>query len=96
MLIIAGYFIISRLNKPSEQLEKSIAVLPFINDSPIDSNKYFINGIMEEVLNNLSKIKDFSRVLSRTSTDQYKGPNRPTIPEIGKKSGVNYVVQGSG
>jgi hypothetical protein len=48
--------------KQIKELEKSIAVLPFINDSPVDSNKYFINGIMEEVLNNLQKIKDF-RVL---------------------------------
>ena len=95
-LIAAGYFIFSRLNEPKERLEKSIAVLPFINDSPVDSNKYFINGIMEEVLNNLQKIGDFSRVLSRTSTDQYKDKPRPTIPEIAKKLNVNYLVEGSG
>jgi TolB-like protein/Tfp pilus assembly protein PilF len=94
-LIVLGYFVVPKLFKPSEELEKSIAVLPFINDSPVDSNKYFINGIMEEVLNNLQKIKDF-RVLSRTSTDQYKGSDRPTIPEIAKKLGVNYIVEGSG
>jgi TolB-like protein/Tfp pilus assembly protein PilF len=94
-LIISGIFFIPKLLRPSEQVEKSIAVLPFINDSPSDSNKYFINGIMEEVLNNLMKIKDF-RVLSRTSTDQYKGPDRPTMPEIAKKLGVNYIVEGSG
>lgn len=87
-LIVAGYFILPKLIRPSENLEKSIAVLPFINDSPGDSNKYFINGIMEEVLNNLQKIKDF-RVLSRTSTDQYKDKTRPTIPEIARKLKVN-------
>jgi TolB-like protein len=81
--------------RQTKELEKSIAVLPFINESPVDSNKYFINGIMEEVLNNLQKIKDF-RVLSRTSTDQYKGQDRPTIPEIAKKLDVSYVVEGSG
>lgn len=69
--------------------------MPFINESPVDSNKYFINGIMEEVLSNLQKIKDF-RVVSRTSTDQYKGTDRPTIPEIAKKLDVNYIVEGSG
>jgi TolB-like protein/Tfp pilus assembly protein PilF len=84
-----------RLNADITKLEKSIAVLPFINDSPSDSNQYFINGIMEEVLNNLQKIKDF-RVLSRTSTDQYKSTDRPTIPEIAKKLGVSYIVEGSG
>ena len=94
-LIIAGFFILPGLKRPKEQLEKSIAVLPFINDSPIDSNKYFINGIMEEVLNNLQKIRDF-RVLSRTSTDQYKDKDKPTVPEIAKKLDVNYIVEGSG
>jgi TolB-like protein len=94
--LVAFNFINKRnLNSGISKLEKSIAVLPFINDSPVDSNKYFINGIMEEVLNNLQKIKDF-RVLSRTSTDQYKGSDRPTIPEIAKKLGVNYIVEGSG
>jgi TolB-like protein len=94
--LIAFNFISRRnLNADISKLEKSIAVLPFINDSPVDSNKYFINGIMEEVLNNLQKIKDF-RVLSRTSTDQFKGSDRPTIPEIAKKLGVNYIVEGSG
>ncbi|OFY82947.1 MAG: hypothetical protein A2V46_05655 [Bacteroidetes bacterium RBG_19FT_COMBO_42_7] len=82
-------------DKQTKDIEKSIAVLPFLNESPVDSNKYFINGIMEEVLTNLQKIKDF-RVLSRTSTDQYKGQDRPTIPEIAKKLNVNYVVEGSG
>jgi TolB-like protein len=50
---------------------------------------------MEEVLNNLQKIKEF-RVLSRTSTDQFKGQNKPSIPAIAKKLNVNYVVEGSG
>jgi TolB-like protein/Tfp pilus assembly protein PilF len=95
VLIILGIFFIPKLIKPTKQLEKSIAVLPFINESPVDSNKHFINGIMEEVLNNLQTIKDL-RVLSRTSTDQYQGPDKPTIPEIAKKLGVNYIVEGSG
>ncbi len=57
-LIILGVLFIPKLTGPTEQLEKSIAVLPFINESPVDSNKYFINGIMEEVLNNLQGIKE--------------------------------------
>jgi TolB-like protein len=96
-----GVFGVFRIIEKSKQaadiakLEKSIAVLPFLNDSPEEENAYFINGIMEEVLNNLQKIKEF-RVLSRTSTDQFKGQDKPTIPEIAKKLGVNYIVEGSG
>jgi TolB-like protein/Tfp pilus assembly protein PilF len=82
-------------SEQTKELEKSIAVLPFVNDSPDQENTYFINGIMEEMLNNLQKIKDF-RVLSRTSTDQYRGTIKPPIPKIAKDLGVNYIVEGSG
>jgi TolB-like protein len=97
IIVLLTFNFISRrnLNADISKLEKSIAVLPFLNESPVDSNKYFINGIMEEVLTNLQKIKDF-RILSRTSTDQYKDQVRPTILEIAKKLDVNYVVEGSG
>ena len=95
-LIVLGYFLIPTLSKPTVQLEKSIAVLPFRNDSQNQENTYFINGIMEEVLNNLQKISDFSRVLSRTSVEQFRGESRPTIPDIAKKLNVNYIVEGSG
>jgi len=55
--------------------KKSIAVLPFINDSNDSSNVYIINGLMESILNNLQKIEDL-RVLSRTSVEKYR--NNPT------------------
>ena len=76
------------------KLEKSVAILPFKNDSPDEANIYFINGLMEEVLNNLQKIKDL-RVISRTSVEQYRNQTK-TIPEIAKELGVNYIVEGSG
>ena len=76
------------------KLEKSIAILPFKNDSPDESNTYFINGLMEEILNNLQKIKDL-RVISRTSVEQYRNQKK-SIPEIAKELGVNYIVEGSG
>ncbi len=76
------------------KLEKSIAILPFKNDSPDEENTYFINGIMEEILNNLQKIKDL-RIISRTSVEQYRNQTK-TIPEIAKELGVNYIVEGSG
>jgi TolB-like protein len=100
-LCIAGAYAIYKIIDRSKQtqdltkLEKSIAVLPFRNDSPNDSTTYFINGLMEEILNNLQKIKDF-RVLSRTSVEQYRGETKLSLPEIAKKLNVNYVVEGSG
>jgi len=74
--------------------KKSIAVLPFINDSNDSTNFYLINGLMESTLNNLQKIKDL-RVISRTSVEKYR--NYPkTIPEIARELNVKYIVEGSG
>src|SRR4030042_1497080 len=39
-------------HKQTKELEKSIAVLPFLNDSPDEGNSYFINGLMDEILIN--------------------------------------------
>jgi serine/threonine protein kinase len=78
--------------RPSE-LEKSIAVLPFINDSPDQENTYFINGVMEEILGNLQKIKAL-RVISRTSVERYRD-RKKSVREIAEELGVNYIVDGS-
>ena len=51
---------------------------------------------MEEILNNLQKISDFSRVLSRNSVEQFRNNTAKSIPEIAKKLNVNYIVEGSG
>jgi len=97
VIIVVALFVFDIIGdgKQTEELEKSIAVLPFINDSPDEENVYFINGIMEEVLNNLQTIKDL-KVISRSSVEQYRDPTRPTSPEIAQKLGVNYIVEGSG
>lgn len=97
VLAIAGATIIYFVNKQNDNiadLEKSIAILPFRNDSPDDSTQYFMDGVMEELLTNLQRIKDL-RVLGRTSVEQYRNQNKP-IPQIAKELGVNYIVEGSG
>ncbi|MDT0642802.1 helix-turn-helix domain-containing protein [Zunongwangia sp. F363] len=76
------------------QPEKSIAVLPFKNESNDSTNLYFVNGLMESTLNNLQKIKDL-RVISRSSVEKYRNTNK-TIPEIAEELKVNYFVEGSG
>lgn len=75
-------------------VDKSIAVLPFKNESSDSSNLYFVNGLMESTLNNLQKIKDL-RVISRSSVEKYRNTNK-TIPEIAEELHVSYFVEGSG
>ncbi|GAG15137.1 unnamed protein product, partial [marine sediment metagenome] len=77
-----------------QKLEKSIAVLPFENMSVDEEYSHMGDAITDEIILELQKIKEFDRVLSRTSTMQYKD-NRPTIPEIAEKLGVNYIIEGS-
>lgn len=81
--------------QPAEvELEKSIAVLPFKNDSDDSTNEYFINGLMESTLSNLQKIEDL-RVISRTSVEKYRNTDQ-SIPEIAEELQVKYFVEGSG
>lgn len=72
---------------------KSIAVLPFSNFSSDPDNEYFSDGITEEIISALSKIKDL-KVASRTSVFTYKKLNKD-IREIGKELNVSTVLEGS-
>jgi TolB-like protein len=93
-LIILNVISLTNRQKRPELPDKAIAVLPFRNDSPDEDNMYFINGTMEAILNNLSKIEDI-RVPGRTSVEQYRDAARP-IPEIAAALEVSYILEGSG
>jgi serine/threonine protein kinase/tetratricopeptide (TPR) repeat protein len=75
------------------QVVKSIAVLPFTNTSNDPENEYFTDGMAEEIINALSKIKSLG-VASRTSTFAFKGTTED-IREIGKRLEVSAVLEGS-
>jgi serine/threonine protein kinase/Flp pilus assembly protein TadD len=74
--------------------DKSIAVLPLENLSDEKDNAFFAAGIHDELLSNLSKIKDL-KVISRTSVMQYKSGNPRNLREIGQQLGVAHVMEGS-
>src|SRR5260370_35635022 len=74
--------------------EKSIAVLPLENLSDEIDNAYFADGIQDELLSSLSKIKDL-KVISRTSVMQYKSGITRNLKEIAQQLGVSNVVEGS-
>ena len=94
LVILAVVFVTIKTNFLKKEIEKSIAVLPFRNDSPEDSTQYFMDGVMEELLNKLQSIKSL-RVVGRTSVEQFRGQDK-SIPMIAKELGVNYIVEGSG
>jgi TolB-like protein/AraC-like DNA-binding protein len=95
LIVIITLFIILKPQFGNNRSEKkSIAVLPFKNDSNDSTNIYIINGLMESVLNNLQKIEGL-RVISRTSVEKYRN-NPKSIPEIANDLNVDYVIEGSG
>src|SRR5216684_4909956 len=71
--IVAGIIMFShnRIRSTLSAPEKSIAVLPLENLSDEKENAFFADGIQDELLSNLAKIKDL-KVISRTSVMQYK------------------------
>jgi TolB-like protein/DNA-binding SARP family transcriptional activator len=75
------------------QPERSIAVLPFIDLSPVGDNEYFSDGLTEEILTGLSAVPEL-RVISRTSAMHYKGTDKP-IRQIAQELNVGHILEGS-
>jgi TolB-like protein len=72
---------------------KSIAVLPFANLSGRPEDAYLADGLQEEVLNALARVRDL-KVISRTSTLEYRGKT-VIVREIGQRLNVGTVLEGS-
>jgi adenylate cyclase len=71
----------------------SIAVLPFQNMSGNPDQDYFVDGIVEDIITGLSRIKWFF-VIARNSTFTYKG-RAIDVKQVGRELGVRYVLEGS-
>jgi len=78
---------------PNDAVEKSIAVLPFVNLSSDRQQDYFADGMMDEILNHLYKIGGL-KVTSKSSSLTYKG-SKKTSTEIAAELGVNNLLEGS-
>jgi TolB-like protein/Tfp pilus assembly protein PilF len=73
--------------------EPSIAVLPFVNMTDDPKQEFFSDGITEEIITALSKVRHLF-VISRQSTFYYKGkPVR--VKQVSEELGVRYVLEGS-
>ena len=98
ILIIAVYGAIKLYNTRTlsavNSTIKTIAVLPLKNDSRDSSNVYFINGLQDAIIANLSNV-DGITVRSRTTVEKYRDTQK-TIPEIAAELDVEYIIEGSG
>ena len=83
-VIVMAAIVVILLEVPWRQVkDPSIVLLPFKNLSDDQENQYFADGVMEDILNNLNRIKEF-RVISRTTAEKFRGTEM-TLPEIAKK-----------
>lgn len=72
---------------------KAIAVLPFSNISPDRESDYFSDGLTEELIANLAKLKDI-RVVPRATSMHYKGSSKD-VKTIARELGTRYILSGS-
>ena len=93
-----GFFLLRDrlLRRPIEtQMDaKGIAVLPFENFSDDKENAFFADGIQDDILTSLARIKDL-RVISRTSVMGYRGAAVHSLREIGQALGIANILEGS-
>jgi TolB-like protein/DNA-binding winged helix-turn-helix (wHTH) protein/Tfp pilus assembly protein PilF len=94
ILVAATYFLFGH-KTPGAAMPQitSLAVLPLVNLSGDADQEYFADGMTEELIANLSKIKAL-KVISRTSVMRYKGTKKP-LPEIARELAVDGIIEGS-
>ncbi len=80
-------------NSNYSDTKPTIAVLPFDNIGGDPEQEYFSDGMIDDIITDLSKISGLM-VISRNSTFVYKG-KKIAIPEVAQKLGANYVLEGS-
>ena len=100
LVVALGYFVWERQTlvdsaaySDAYTVDRSIAVLPFVNMSSDEEQEWFADGLTEEILNALARTPDLL-VASRTSSFQFKGQNTD-ISDIAEALGVAHVLEGS-
>ena len=100
MVVLMGWMgarVLIEADQPTvgtEPRQPTIAVLPFENYSEHpDATRYLVDAVHENVLTHLSRVQDL-RVISRTSVERYRD-SQASVPEIGRRLGVNHVLEGS-
>ncbi|MFL6529591.1 MAG: adenylate/guanylate cyclase domain-containing protein, partial [Chthoniobacterales bacterium] len=90
---IAAFLLVSRRAVQSILPEKSIAVVPFVNMSGDTINEYFSDGLSEELIGILAKIRPL-KIIGRSSSFLFKGTSDDSRT-IGKKLGVANLLEGT-
>ena len=92
-VVLIGYFFVGRAARKSPERFQSVAILPLLNLSGNSEQEYLVDGMTDQLITDLARATPL-RVISRTSTMQYKG-TRKSLPEIAKDLNVDAIVEGS-
>ena len=87
--LVVGQTVVASVRPPIS----SIAVLPLENLSNDPEQEYFVEGMTDEIITDLAQLPGL-RVISRTSTQQYKGSHK-TLPQIARELNVDGVLEGT-
>jgi len=92
---LGGVYVWQRLNAVSLPVPEkpSIAVLPFTNMSGVAAEDYFVDGLVEDIITQLSHFRELF-VIARNTTFQYKS-KALDVRQVGRELGVRYVLEGS-
>ncbi len=103
LAILAAGLLVFRMARPSAPAAgqdasapaapKSIAVLPFLNESNDPGDEYFSDGLSEELISALAQV-DQLKVIARSSSFRFKGGNEES-KTIGEKLGVKTLLEGT-
>ncbi len=99
LVMAVGYmFVDNYVRRPAAGIDvesgsRSIAVLPFENRSALEDDRFFVEGIHDELLTHLSQIGSLDKVISRTSVMEYRDATR-NLREIGTALGVTTILEG--
>jgi serine/threonine protein kinase/tetratricopeptide (TPR) repeat protein len=94
ILIAVGIYLFYPKSTSTSERSKSIAVLPFKNLSDSKEDEFFSDGLTDDIITQLSKIRGIEKVIARTSVMRYKGTDK-SIRDIGKELDVTTVLEGS-
>lgn len=79
-------------NTPTPIANRSIAVLPFDTRSQIKSDRYFADGIQDDLITRISRIQGFD-IISRTSTREYRDTTK-SLKQVARELGVATLIEG--
>jgi TolB-like protein/Flp pilus assembly protein TadD len=94
VLLLADRFVVH--HEPAQSVaspEKSVAVLPLANESGDSANDYFVDGLSEQLISDLSRLEEL-KVIGRSSSFRFRG-SQESLEAIGARLGVAHLVEGT-